>query len=378
MTSEVDTLAPNYLRAKEHWPDAPNLSHCYREIVACYASASHGLVEHVKAMLESVCVTVLEEFGKTMPSSNPSTTELLVEALRPLGLYNTRGASKMDKVLSGYNKLSDALSEMRNEHGPVAHGKDGFLEALEADHARAFLHTGDTIIGLLLNALEGKEPDLSKTREPYERFPHHNDRIDRSVEVKATVDPDGDLSVVVLSITTGGAAEAIEIWVEPSRLLYGVDRSAYIEVLSTAAAELADQEEEPKTTVSERVEEARLAPETDRWPLARVVTGYEGRFAVLRSGLESFLQGEGWSAEEAGEGEDDLVESLLTSMDHNLGLDWKNRELLQARLKVASRRLLVRFGFERQRAEEVAERFIAWLRIQVPDGEISSEQADVR
>jgi hypothetical protein len=374
--SEVDALAPNYLRAKEHWPDAPNLSHCYREIVACYAGTSHGLVEHVKAMLESVCVTILEEFGRPMPSSTPSTTELLVEALRPLGLYNTRGASKMDKVLSGYNRLSDALSEMRNEQGTVAHGKDGFIEALEADHARAFLHTGDTIIGLLLNALEGKEPDLSKTREPYERFPHHNKRIDRSVGVEVAVDPDGDLPVVVLNITTGGAAETIEIRVEPSRLLYGVDRSAYIEVLSTAAAELADQEE-PEATVFEPVEKVHPALETDRPPLASVVTGYEGRFAMLRPRLESFLRGEGWPTAEAEEGEDDLVGSLLAAMDQNLGLDWKNRELLQARLKVASRRLLVRFGFERQRAEEVAERFIAWLRIQVPDGEVSVGQADV-
>ena len=248
--SEVDELAPNYRRAKERWPAAPNLSHCYGEIVACYASTSHGLVEHVKALLESVCVTILEEFGKPMPSSTPSTTELLVEALRPLGLYNTRGASKMDKVLSGYNRLSEALSEMRNENGPVAHGKDGFLDALEADHARAFLHTGDTILGLLLNALEGKEPDLSQTREPYERFPHHNDRIDRSVGVEAIVDPVGGLPVVVISITTGGAAEAIEIRVEPSRLLYGVDRSAYIEVLSTAAAELRIKKRNPSRLFS--------------------------------------------------------------------------------------------------------------------------------
>lgn len=234
-----------------------------------------------------------------------------------------------------------------------------------------------TIIGLLINALEGKEPDLWKTREPYERFTHHNDRIDRSVKVEAAVNPDGELPVVVLSITTGGVEEAIEIRVEPSRLLYGVDRSAYIEVLSTAAAELADQEEEPESTIFEPTEKVHSAPETDRSPPMSVVTGYEGRFAMLRPGLESFLQSEGWSAAEAGEGEGDLVESLLTSMDQNLGLDWKDRELLQARLKVASRRLLVRFGFERQRAEEVAERFIAWLRIQVPDGEISSEQADV-
>ena len=200
--TEVDSLAPNFLRAKQHWPEAPNLSHCYGEIAASYSGSSHGLVEHVKSMLECVCITILEEFGKPMPSSTPSTTELLVEALKPLGLHNTRGANKMDRVLSGYNRLSDALSDMRNESGPVAHGRDGFLEALEADHARAFLHTGAAILGLLLNALEGKEPDLSKTREPYEKFPHHNTRIDQSVKVAATVDFESEVPILLVTITT--------------------------------------------------------------------------------------------------------------------------------------------------------------------------------
>lgn len=371
--SEVDTLAPNYLRAKEHWPDAPNLSHCYREIVTCYAGSSHGLVEHVKAMLESVCITILEEFSKPMPSSTPSTTELLVGALRPLGLYNTRGASKMDKVLSGYNRLTDALSDMRNENGPVAHGKDGFLEALEADHARAFLHTGDAILGLLLNALEGKEPDLSKTREPYERFPHHNDRIDRSVAIDATVDLDGDVPLLILKITTGGNAEEIEVKVEPSRMLYGVDRSAYIEILGTAVTEFADQEAEPEPSIPVIAGRSYTRLVTGDLASSGDVHAHEGRFAKLRPGLTNLLRNEGWSDARLEE-EGDLVGSLLTLADQNFGLDWKDSTRQQARLKVATRRLLVRFESEREKSEEVAERFISWLRIQAPDGESSAGQ----
>ena len=176
--ADLDALAPNYHRAQKRWPSAPTLAKSYRALDACFSGGEHGLVEHVKSFIESVCLTIIGEMGKLrdIQNSNPSTTELLVVALRSLGLYNTKGASKLDKVLSGFNKLADALREMRDAHGPVAHGKDGFLDSVSTDHARVFLHTGDAILGVLLAALEGKQPDLIMTREPYDSFPHLNDR----------------------------------------------------------------------------------------------------------------------------------------------------------------------------------------------------------
>jgi hypothetical protein len=322
------------------------------------------LVEHVKSFIESTCWTVLQEFGESMPSSNPSTTELLVFALRPLGLQNSRGASKLDKVLSGYNRLSDALSEMRNEIGPVAHGRDGFLDALAADHARAFLYTGDAILGLLLHTLEGKEPDLLSTREPYERFPHLHERIDRSVAIlDATVDLDSDRPVVALSLTSGGKEEAIIIRVEPSRLLYGLDRPAYVEVLNTAAVvePLVGEEEEPELPEARPVRVLGSAPSVE---LSEV---YEGRLASLRSELEDFLRSEAWSGTETYNGDANLISSLLDTVDRNMGLDWKNREPLLARLKVACQRVLVSFAFDKEIARGVSERLVEWLRIHAPD-----------
>jgi hypothetical protein len=359
-------FAPNYRRAKERWPDAPTLSGCHNALSECFDGNAHGMVEHVKSFIESVCVTILGEFREPMPSSTPSMTDLLVAALRPLGLQNTKGASKLDKVLSGFNRLTDALSEMRNEHGAVAHGKDAFLDTVTADHARAFVYTGDVILSVLLNALEGKEPDLIVTREPYERFRHLNERIDSAVGVEARVDEDGDRPVVVFSIATGPRDEAIEIRVEPSRLLYGIDRAAYIEVLKTTTA-VVTVAEEMKPTPPEELEQPEVATAPVSAPLTEVVPSYSGRLSALRARLEEFLSAEGWQPAEVPTDGMDLLDSLLATADQNMGLDWKQRDALQARLKVACRRVLVQFGFEPKKAEEVSGRLVAWLRIQVPD-----------
>lgn len=368
---DLDVLAPNYRRAQQRWPDAPTLAKCREGLTACFNANTHGLVEHVKSFIESVCLTIMGELREPMPSSAPSMTELLVAALSPLGLRNTRGASKLDKVLSGFNKLADALTEMRNDNGPVAHGKDAFLDALTADHARAFLHTGDAILGVLPNALEGKQPDLTVTREPYESFPHLNERIDRAVSVEARIDEDGDRPMVVFSVATGPRGEAIELRVEPSRLLYGIDRSAYIEVLRTADLVVAEAEEgedeEEAVAPAEPVAPAGHDAAASEAPLADVVSTYAGILEVLRQGLSDFLTAESVDLVSAAMGGARLTDSLLATVEQNMGLDWKRREPLQARLKGACKRVLVQFGANATKAENVAERLVAWLRVQGPD-----------
>lgn len=102
----------------------------------------------------------------------------------------------------------------------------------------------ETIYGVLLNALEGKEPDLSETKESYETFQHYNDRIDRHASMRARIDEDSDRPIVVFTITTGSYEEAFELRVEPSRLLYETDRQAYIEVLNTTNVVSVDEAKE--------------------------------------------------------------------------------------------------------------------------------------
>ena len=379
--ADLDVLAPNYRRAQQRWPDAPTLVKCHEALNACFAGNAHGMVEYVKSFIESVCLTIMGEFHEPMPSSTLSTTDLLVAALSPLGLRNTRGASKLDKVLSGFNRLADALTEMRNDNGPVAHGKDAFIDALTADHARAFLHTGDAILGVLLNALEGKQPDLTVTREPYENFPHLNERIDRAVSVEARIDENGDRPMVVFSVATGPQGEAIEIRVEPSRLLYGIDRSAYIEVLRTAdlvATEVEEtaEEEEEQAAIPEPIEPSDIGVVAEAEPLTELVPIYDGILEPLRASVGAFLIAEGLETAGAAKEGTLFIDSLLATAEQNMGLDWKQREPLQARLKVACKRVLVQLGTAPENAAVVAERLVAWMLIQAPSNiEIHQETA---
>jgi hypothetical protein len=99
---------PNYARARDRWPQAQALAHHCEAISSCIAGNGHGVVEYVKSFIECICITILSEFGEPLPSADPVSTELLVAALKPLGLQNSRGASKLDKVLSAFNRLSDA------------------------------------------------------------------------------------------------------------------------------------------------------------------------------------------------------------------------------------------------------------------------------
>lgn len=368
---DLDLLAPNYRRAQQRWPDAPMLGRCYEALDACFNGNTHGLVEHAKSFVESVCLTIMGEFGTPMPTAQPSMTELLVTALGALDLKNTKGASKLDKVLSGFNRLADAIGEMRNETGPVAHGKDGFLDAVTRDQARVFLHAGDAILGILLNAFEGKEPDLIATREPYENFAHLNERIDGAVAVEARIDDDGDRPIVVFSVATGRRDEAIELRVEPSRLLYGIDRGAYVEVLKTADLAVTKAEESETSEVEASAEDLGEVPDAgigiSVGPVTEVVVQYQGELAALRGGVEAFLRAEGVDPTLAVSDGARLTDSLLATAEENMALDWKRRETMQAKLKVACKRVLVRFGSAVDKADAVADRFVTWLRVQAPD-----------
>jgi hypothetical protein len=366
-TSAVTDALPNYRRASDRWPQALALAQYYTAISICIAGNGHGVVEYVKSFIECVCITIICEYGESLPSADPTSTQLLNAALKALGLQNSRGASKLDKVLSAFNKMSDALSEMRNENGRAAHGKDGFLDAIEVDHARSFLHIGDSIVGVLLNALEGKQPNLLVTREPYESFAHLCERIDRSVAVNSRVELEDDLPVLIVSLSIGNKPESIDLRIEPSRLLYGIDRTAFVGVLSDAPETL---EEEDNNEVEEEglpIAEPLAAPEagTHAVPAAAVVVGtYSGLFANLREGLRAYLISERINTTP----NEEMLNSLLATAELNSGIDWQTRENLQARMKIGFRRILAKDGIDPAKLVDASERLLTWLKVSAPLG----------
>ena len=72
--------------------------------------------------------------------------------------------------------------------------------------------------------------NLVRTREPYERLNHLNQLIDTNVSLQSQVDEEGFL-MVEINLPSG---DALPLRVEASRLLYQLDREAYIEALNAA------------------------------------------------------------------------------------------------------------------------------------------------
>lgn len=359
--NDLDLIAPHFCLAKARWPDARALAKHYESVVESYRGNSYGLIATIKSFVESVCLTILGEFGKVPASGTPNTTELLVEALRCLGLQNSRGASKVDRLLSAHNKMTDVLSEIRNEGCPLAHGKDGFLDALTNNERRAFLITADTLLALLLSALNGTEPDLQYTREPYERFDYLHERIDRSVAMEVETEDSGEQQILVVRLRTGCLPEeGVELRIEPSRLLYAIDRTAYVEFLTSTGAVTGNENSSEQLSFGEESMELRRAPKPSP-PLAETVILYDGVLAPLKDSLNQFLTAN-LKSESVGPALEGLPDSLLKAAEPHLGLDWNSREPLIAALKVALRRTLVRYGFDRRLTDVNVERLLSWFK----------------
>lgn len=381
--SRLDDIAPAFRAAAQRWPHAPNLQQHYRDLARAWEEEGSSVIELTKSFLECVCWTVLNELDEPKPdSSTPTTSELLSCVLDALGLRNRRGVGPLGRMISGLNRLVEGLNELRNQDGSVAHGKDGFVDAISTRHARVYLLSADSVIALILNAYDGKEPNLLTTREPLERFRHLNERIDAGCTLDAEVDVEEGVLVVRVLAGTQAPEEAIELRVPPSELLYHLDRQAYISVLDALRdVPLPEPEEEPapeeeveplveeRTEAVEAVEEPTAlrqeVPEPKRLQLLEV---YEGRFREKVHPLYEFvihhlLDGRNDQAEQVLW----FVNTLLAEMEDLAVVDWARRESERAAVRVALKRL-VRLATIEGLGNEQIEPLLDWLSREIEGG----------
>lgn len=362
--SQLDAVAPHFAMAAGRWADAANLRAHYEDLARTFESDGCSTIELAKSFIESVCITLLTEFGQEV-QNNESTTFYLQGALGVLGLRNTRGTDKFDKVLTAFNKLSDGLSDVRNQDGSVAHGKDGFLDTLTTQHARVFVLTADMIVSLLLMAYDGTEPSIRHTRDPYIRFRHLNDRIDRGMAMDAEIDEDsGSLVVTVYRPQEQDLArpekEGIEIRVSASELLYALDRQAYIAVIEKLRGlSLEPEEPELEADVESTTEEGEtFIPNEERARLERVAA-YEGRFSEHLVDLSVYLRKVGDFASITDDQVAELAATLLKRIEDLAVVDWKSRSSTLAGVRLAIRRSGKLFSEDFN--DEQVRRVLEWL-----------------
>ena len=227
-------LCPGIREACSHWRDAPMLWQTFEELERALAEDNDACIDSAKAIVEVVCQIILQELD------SPSNPVRPVEALPTFGAWMSAAVRALklgdirhngfQKLVSQHRKLTDALGDLRNEAGTASHGREGFLQRLSVHHRRAAVLSSDAIVTFLHQAYLEAELDLVRTREPYERFDHLHRMIDAQVSLQADVDEEGFLAVDV-SLPSG---DVLPLRVEASRLLYQLDRDAYVEALNAA------------------------------------------------------------------------------------------------------------------------------------------------
>ena len=228
---------PGIERFCGHWNHAPMLQQTFDTLKQTFADGHDACIDASKGLVECACRVVIENLDdpsnpikewKDSPikAETPSFKDWVSGALRLLNLTESRD-DPFSKLLSQHFKLVDELGRFRNMAGPISHGKEGFSHKLSAHHRRAAVLAADALVTFLHEAYLEREPDPVTTLEPYERFPNSNALIDFHVEAEAASNEDGWLDITLR--LPGG--ETLDLTVEPSRLLFGVDREAYKYVL---------------------------------------------------------------------------------------------------------------------------------------------------
>jgi len=229
----IDWL-PGVREACLYWRDAPMLQQTLEALERTLAEDNDACIDCAKAIVEVVCRIVIDELDSPInpvkpKASSPDFGEWVGAAVRVLKLGENHN-NKFLKLVSQHHKLTTALGDLRNDAGPVSHGRDGFLDRLSAHHRRSAVLSADAIVTFLHQAYLEAELDLVRTREPYERFDHLHELIDAHVSLQADVDEERYLTIDV-ALPSG---DILPLRVEASRLLYQLDRDAYVEALNAA------------------------------------------------------------------------------------------------------------------------------------------------
>lgn len=217
----------------QHWSHAQNLQNTLETLEQTFAEEQDACIDAAKAMVECACRVIIETLDDPQnpqkpTESDPKLAKLLGTATKMLKLGEIRHRAFSD-LIREYNRLAEALRVFRNEAGTVSHGRDGFITKLSIHYRRAAILAADAIVTFLHEAYLEQELDPLLTLEPYDRFEFSNIVINRYAALQVNeAQEDGFLTITVL-LPNG---DEIPLSIEPSRLLFGVDRQAYKVALS--------------------------------------------------------------------------------------------------------------------------------------------------
>lgn len=209
------------------------LQRTFEALQASIESESDATIDAAKGLVECVCRIVIDQLddltSPLKPRDEAAVTEWVSAATRVLRRGDVRDRKFAD-LIKHNNGLAESLRVLRNDAGPLSHGKDGFIQALTVYHRRAAVLAADAIVTFLHKAYLDTQLNPISSREPWERFAADNALIDAHVSLEVDAE-NGDSPTLRFLLPDG---DELPINIEVSRLLYQLDRDAYVVALNAA------------------------------------------------------------------------------------------------------------------------------------------------
>jgi Abortive infection C-terminus len=213
------------------WPDAENLQQTFQAMEQSFTDNNDACIDCAKSVVEVICRIIIDELDNTAApikpkESHPSFSKWVSAAIGVLKIADDRRQSAFNGMVSQHHKLTVELGTLRNEAGPVSHGREAFVDRLSIYHRRAAVLSADAIVAFLHGAYLEAEVKIGQTKQPYERFGSLHANIDRSATIELTRDEDGQH---LLTVALG--QDEFVVPIDPSQVLFHFDRTAYVEAL---------------------------------------------------------------------------------------------------------------------------------------------------
>src|SRR4029078_13282057 len=130
--------------------DAAMLQQTFDALERAFAAENDAFIDCAKSIVEVVCRVIVDELESPTPpvrprEEAPAFGAWVSAAVRVLKLGDVRH-NAFQKLISQHHKLTESLASLRNEAGPVSHGKDGFIARLSSYHRRAAVLSADAIV----------------------------------------------------------------------------------------------------------------------------------------------------------------------------------------------------------------------------------------
>jgi hypothetical protein len=238
----------------QHWSHAQTLQNTFATLEQTFAAEQDACIDAAKAIVECACQVIIANLDDPSNSlkpqkGNPSFKDWVSCTVRLLRLCEGRD-DPFNKVISQYHTLTTELGAFRDKAGTLSHGKNGFITKLSIHHRRAAILAADAIITLLHEAYLEQELDPLLTLEPYERFEFSNVVIDKYASLQVGEEQEDGLLSVTIRLPN---EDELPLSIEPSRLLFGVDRQAYKAALNACrdAEFMERQSDSLETTLEE-------------------------------------------------------------------------------------------------------------------------------